>query len=533
MLPLLLLSFAIPMYYNITTRTVPTDVIEEFSLEVEQNQTLMMGPDGMLNAGDVIHIQTSITNNGRQPVHNITITDTPPINTMCIPSGLGTLLPGETATCFGVHVITQMDIDSNSFIVNSTVNGTPVTRMVDSETDLTQTTFGELSVSQMYEIDLGGDAFLTAGDVMTVTVKLMNSGTETLLNVTSENAPMGWEIEEMLPMNMSSFQYTYIITQQDLDDEMYLLNETATSIGLTSAQPVIGTSIVSTNLTRDFAGALRVSESFIFTEECANIGKAVMVVITVENVGIAPVPNVIVEDTLVGTAFVCQPMGMNNEIGSMFPMDSYTCTGAYMFTMSDIMFGYNTTLTSNATATGDTSSNTASETQTFGGPYITTYDPRVTTNPKSTWSGTTMDLAAGPIDSRPYGAWIDCVGEGGGYVNRGFITGTHSYTYTNFNFGPHVTMFEFYIGDHIVGTTIDITTNPPQAWLLGTWSFGAGFQPNFNSATGRITPVGGPAALTYFLLPRSANIISWQMRINGQELGDLIGIYYREYVELQ
>lgn len=318
-----------------------------------QTQRLLLGSDDMLNAGDVIEITTVVFNNDASILfNNITVMDSIEIGTICNPLGLTNSIafinPESNVECFGIYVITQPDIDEGSFELSSIVsfalpNGTVLNATVESSSDLRQTTFGQLSVDQMYTFDLMNPGFLDVDDLLRVTVKIMNTGTETLLNLESTSFN-GILQPELLPMTSVNFTYILNLTLVDFNLTFVLLNETATTIGRTSAQSVDANSLLTVNSTRIPFPVLRTSTTLATTTPCAQIGDVVLVEVLLENIGTTAAVDLTVTSSLVGTNLVCGPMGTGNLVTSLFPGESILCNSGYMLTGTNVRFGYDTSL---------------------------------------------------------------------------------------------------------------------------------------------------------------------------------------------
>lgn len=103
--------------------------------------SLDLGPDAMLNAGDVITYTFTVTNTGDVPLTNVTISD-PMVTVMGGP--IATLAPGATdnSTFTASYTVMQSDIDAGMFTNSATVmstnpNGDPVTDTSDDPNDPT------------------------------------------------------------------------------------------------------------------------------------------------------------------------------------------------------------------------------------------------------------------------------------------------------------------------------------------------------------------------------------------------------------
>lgn len=343
------------VFFSITLATMGNGVSQRISspdLNVTQTQEVILGPDGMLNAGDVIRIESVMRNTGNTLFRNISIVDNFPVGTMCLHSGapalvVAELFPGATLTCIGMHVITQNDIDAGVFSLSSTfvVNGVESGDLypIQSTSSLLQSTFGELSVAVMIETPIEEIRLFVPGDKLNVLVKLFNSGTETLLNVTSSSLN-GTVIAQLLPMEMYMFHYNYTVSFEELEAMSTNLTETAQGIGRTSANPVTGSFTVTADLTNILFNLAIIDHQLSYAPECISIGQTLDISFTVKNTGTVPINNVAVSHTLAGFNIVCGAMGVGLSIGTLFPGEEQICLGAYLIQAGNTVFGQNTTL---------------------------------------------------------------------------------------------------------------------------------------------------------------------------------------------
>ncbi|WP_196893193.1 DUF7507 domain-containing protein, partial [Aureivirga marina] len=220
------------------------------TIELTTNDSLDLGADGILNAGDVITYTIEVTNTGNTTLSNISVTDSG-IDFGGNPTTASSLNVGATETFTGTYVLTQADIDSGSYSVQSSVtsmlpDGTTVvedTLSDDPETavdnDETITLLHQIpgieATKIVNDIDDNGDGILNAGDVITYNITIKNTGNVTLTNVTpidiienfngdtstlsinfvlaNQLSPEGTlKVDEVAFYNVS-----YVITQADVD----------------------------------------------------------------------------------------------------------------------------------------------------------------------------------------------------------------------------------------------------------------------------------------------------------------------------
>lgn len=235
-------------------------------LQVSQSHNLILGADEMLNAGDVIKINVTVANTGTTPFFNVELKqDAPEIMVVCMPNGMnstiGTLMPGVSEYCIGMYMISQNDIDAGGWMWNASFLNS--TYAISVNVNLTQTTFGQLSVSQMQSLNLGMDNTITVGDVVTVNVKVTNIGTETVLNVSATNEPL--TLGDLLPMQMVNYSYTYMLTEEDtLRGNVTVFNQ-AIGVGTTSTRNVIANASSVLDFSVENSRLLSISKEWTYT----------------------------------------------------------------------------------------------------------------------------------------------------------------------------------------------------------------------------------------------------------------------------
>ncbi|NKI35099.1 DUF11 domain-containing protein, partial [Wenzhouxiangella sp. XN79A] len=199
--------------------------IQSPGLALVKTGVLNDGGDGIADAGDTISYTFAVTNTGNVTITNITLTD--PLVTVAggpIPS----LSPGATdSTTFSAsYTLTQGDIDSGTFTNIATVdgfdpNGTPVS---DSDTDTQPLTrLGSLSLLKTGVVDDGGDGVVDAGDTISYSFAVTNTGNVTLTNITLNDplvAVSGGPIPSLAPgvTDSTTFTASYTLTQADIDN---------------------------------------------------------------------------------------------------------------------------------------------------------------------------------------------------------------------------------------------------------------------------------------------------------------------------
>ena len=149
------------------------------------------GPDPV-TVGDVIGYSFAVTNSGNVTLTNVTVTD-PLVGAAAIDCGgdgnnvIESFAPGGPITCTASYTVTQADVDNGEVSNTATATGTPppdvpppspATSTVDVPIDRT----ASLSIVKSSNVALPSE--LNAGQTITYTFSVTNTGNTTLTNVT-------------------------------------------------------------------------------------------------------------------------------------------------------------------------------------------------------------------------------------------------------------------------------------------------------------------------------------------------------------
>jgi uncharacterized repeat protein (TIGR01451 family) len=528
-----ILSIALPIILvRRNGETVPN------SFMVNQTLEILFGSDGILNAGDIVKVRIEISNiDSPTPLFNVTVTNDQNLPVTCdtveMTHIISSLAQNQTVVCFAMHVLTQQDIDSQrEYMLITFLNSVSIAQpqTVFSSVAIEQEPFAQWEISQTYSLDTGLNDFVSIGDVVVITVKLINTGLVDITNIESLNVNVNFTLSVLPPMSMQFYSYNRTIEQADFDMPLVPLNETVQGIEVDTGSLTFKQSLLYINLTETGFSRLEVSHTFSFmgADGCADVGDVTTIQVIVKNTGTVELTNVEITDSIAGTNFVCQPMNSNNIIGSIFPNVQYICNGGYQFVRSDIVLASNTTVESTVMVSPNEFSGSVSSTAgaTFIGPNKVWVDIRPTmgimlSSGYSTLDMTRTSLGTGAITYQSStSCGIDLYRIALQTVSVSVKTGT--ITYSNINRTSQVEAQEFITGDFTFSNTrADIVTVPPQAWLLGTVTVSSGY--TFNPSTGRIlkttTNSGGRVTIR---IPASVGLTFFRYVFNSWEPGDLI-----------
>ncbi len=309
-------------------------------LQLTKSATVVTGPDGVADAGDVIAYSFTVKNTGNVTLSNVVITD--PSATV---SGgpLASLAPGVTdATTFtATHTLTQADIDSGSFAntagaLGNPPTGPPVTTTATATAPLSSAP--AVLLTKTGTLVDGGDGIANAGDTVTYTFTVKNTGNVTLTNVTvtDPTATMtGGPIASLAPgaSDTTTFTAHYTLTVADINAGQ--VSNTATADGTPPTGPhatnddtaivplpsVPSISLLKTGTLNDGGDGM------------ANAGDTVTYAFTVSNTGNVTLTDVAITDPKVTVT--------GGPLASLAPgaTDTTTFTATYTLTAADVNSG--------------------------------------------------------------------------------------------------------------------------------------------------------------------------------------------------
>jgi len=226
------------------------------SIEVEKTGTFNdANGDGYAQVGETISYTFKVTNTGNVTLTNVTISD--PL--VSISGGpIAVFAPGavNTTTFTGLHVITQADINAGQFINIATATGTdphgvptsdqsddpqnPTNVDPDNDGDPDDPTVTLMPQDPNISItkkgtwnDLNGNGYADAGETITYTFVVTNTGNVTLTNITVTDplvTVVGGPLTVLAPglINSSTFSRSYVLTQADINSGKIVIVATAT-----------------------------------------------------------------------------------------------------------------------------------------------------------------------------------------------------------------------------------------------------------------------------------------------------------------
>ncbi|MDQ7250414.1 DUF7507 domain-containing protein [Dongia sedimenti] len=415
-----------PLGDPVTSEPVSTTVplTQVAALSVEKSGTLSdANGNGVADPGETITYTYIVTNTGNVTLTDVLVTDDP----ATVTGGPQTLGPGESCTFTGTYAATAGDIESGSVTSGpATVGGTdptgnPVAGTSGETTTVPPNVTAALSLvaSEPVVNDANGNGHADAGETISYSYQITNTGNVTLTNVTVNNGPAtASEDPQMLaPGENSPVHSTYTIAQADIDAG------TVTSSAMASGIDPLGDPVtsdpVSTTVPLTQVAVLSVEKSGTLSDAngngVADPGETITYTYIVTNTGNVTLTDVTVTDDPATVAGGSQMLG---------PGESYTFTGTYTATAGGIENG---SVTSGPATVGGT--------DTTGNPVAGTSGETTTVPPNVT-------AALSLVASEPV---VDDA-NGNGHADAGE---TISYSYQVTNTG-NVTLTDVTVSDELV-----------------------------------------------------------------------------------
>ncbi|WP_248447694.1 DUF7507 domain-containing protein [Sinorhizobium meliloti] len=465
------------------TVVVPPDQVP--GLRTDKTGTLNdLDGDGLLDAGETVTYTFVVTNTGAVTLTNVTPND-PLLQEagISVTPGPQTLAPGAAATFTATYTPTQAEVDAGRVVNTATATGTPpsgpptesppdtVVVPPDQTSGLRTDKTGVLN-------DLDGDGLLDAGETITYSFVVTNTGAVTLTNVTP-NDPLltnaGISVtpgpQTLAPGGTATFTATYTPTQAEIDAGR--VENTATATGTPPSGPPVESPPDTVVVPPDQTSGLRTDKTGLLNDldgdGLLDAGETITYTFVVTNTGAVTLTNVTPNDPLLNNAGISPTPGPQ----TLAPGASATFTATYTPVQAEIDAGK---VVNTATATGTPPSGPPVESP----PDTVTVPPDQTPGLRTDKTGTLNDL------------------DGDGLLDAG-ETITYSFLVTNTG---GVTLTDVTPKDPLLTNAgISVTPGPQTLAPGGAATFTATYTPTQteidagrveNTATATGTPPSGP-----------------------------------------
>ena len=325
------------------------------SPSIDITKTLKTGTPA--KAGDPVTWTVTVKNTGNVTLTNVTVTDALAGATFVTPCGftapIASMAPAATVSCDVSYSVTQANVDAGSVTNTANAAGKPPVGANVTDSDSNSVSVVPAAALDVTKTVKSG-APVKAGDPVTWTVTVKNTGNVTLTNVAVTDAlsgativtPCGFSapIASLAPNAAVSCDVSYSVTQANVDAGSVTNSASATG------KPPVGANVTGTGtnkVTITPAAAVDVTKT-VKSGAPVKAGDPVVWTVTVKNSGNVTLTNVTVTDALSGATIVT-PCGFSSPIASLAPSASVSCDVAYSVTQTDVDAG---SVTNSATATG-------------------------------------------------------------------------------------------------------------------------------------------------------------------------------------
>ncbi|MGY4719286.1 DUF7507 domain-containing protein [Naumannella huperziae] len=327
--------------------SVPFDPERGLSVDKTAGEVADANGNGRVDAGDTIDYAFKVTNTGVINLTDVTLTDSLLSGLACPPADLG---PGQSFECSGTYTLTQADLDAAQVVnvadaVGTAPDGTPVTGSDRNVAPVSQDPAITLDKQAGPLVDIDGSGTATAGDQITYTFDVVNTGTVTLREVVVTDPKVGLDCrtDDLAPGEPLTCTATYTLSQDDVDAGS--VENTASVAGLPPVGPTVGAED-STSVPLDPAQGLTVDKRASAINDVngngvADAGDTIDYTFTVTNTGNVTLTGVELADPLVAIP--------DCPVVDMAPKQSFDCAATYTLTQADVDAGV---VRNTATATG-------------------------------------------------------------------------------------------------------------------------------------------------------------------------------------
>jgi uncharacterized repeat protein (TIGR01451 family) len=298
------------------------------------------------DTGQEITYTFTVTNTGNVTLAGVTVTDSGLPAAAVLDCPATTLAPGASRACTATYVTTLADVDRGFITDVATATGTPPADPAVTGTSNTVTVTGPahapaISITKQ----ANRSAFTAAGQAITYTFTVTNTGNVTLHGVTVADSPglaVACPATILAPDAAMTCTATHLTTLADVDRGS--VTDVATTTGTPSAGPAVtGTSNTVTVEGPQHAPAISITKQ-ADPSSFPDPGQLITYTFTVTNDGNVTLAGVTVSDSGLpaGAVLDCPPASLARGA-------TLTCTATYVTTLADLDRGF---ITDVATATG-------------------------------------------------------------------------------------------------------------------------------------------------------------------------------------
>ena len=303
-------------------------------------QLTKSGPTEFTAVDQTLTYTFEVENTGNVTLTEVTVTDPLIPGLSCV---LTDIAPGTTDSCTGDYDVTQDDVDAE--VINNTADATGIpaqgAQVTDDASESTPINPANATKSASIDKTASPASFAAVDDVITYTMEVENTGTQTLTNVVVTDIldpSFNCTIPTLAPTETSTLcTFNYTVTQTDLDAGQVDNTASAASAEITTVTD--SETVTGPTRTASFDFEKIVSGDY------AAAGNTLNYTFRVENTGNVTLSNVTVTDPFFGSPINC-------VVGTLAPgaVDNTTCTASYTVDQNDVDLG---SVENTATATVD------------------------------------------------------------------------------------------------------------------------------------------------------------------------------------
>lgn len=319
--------------------------------------------NGITDAGDTIRYTFTVSNSGDVPASDIEVSD-PKIGDVTCPESA--LAPGATQTCVAdaVYTITAADVTAGGVENSATATGvvTGIGTITSSpSTTYTPTTLAAPGLSIVKSASPSGAAAFTAGQVVTYTFVVTNTGNVPVSGVSIDDSEFSGTGDlspldcppgaDTVPVGGQVIcTSTYTLTQADIDAGS--VTNSASATGTPPGSSTVTSPPSEVTIPADPAPAIRLVKSAT-PAAASRAGDTITYSFAVTNTGNVTLSAASITETAFSGTGTAPTATCQAE--AFAPGQTLTCTATYRLTQADVDAG---TVTNTATATATTSNGT-------------------------------------------------------------------------------------------------------------------------------------------------------------------------------
>ncbi len=341
--------------------SVTTLVPQSRQLATTKSVSSTVDSDGnnKVSVGDTLNYTFSVSNTGNVTVSNLVVNDSMP-GVSTVNCAATTLAPNVSTTCTATYVVTQADadvgsVDNSATASGVTTTGVPVTSLLATvETSVPTVAVLTVLKSLSNNDDRDGSGTVTAGDTLTYTFNVQNTGQVTLSFVGIVDPKPGLTLtlctaQSISPGATTICTGTYLVSQADIDAGT--LSNTARAQGTTPVGVVLTSAPSTVTVSPPRNPVVSLTKSLGANNDAdasttVSFGDTLTYQFAITNTGNVTLASVGVNDPMVGLSAVTCPGG------SLAPGVTVNCSAAYVVTQLDVDAG---SIVNTATAQGTTS----------------------------------------------------------------------------------------------------------------------------------------------------------------------------------